>query len=303
MKDKPAIHIGTSGWSYKHWKKIFYPEGLKQTDWLKFYADHFATTEINTSFYHLPATATTAHWKEKSPADFIFCPKMSRYLTHMKKLNDPEESMERFFDSFVPLKRKIGPVLVQLPASLGFHLDKAENFYKLCKKQYGYYRFAMEVRHDSWLSDESIALMKKYNIAFVISQSGTGFPYAELVTAQHIYVRLHGPGALYASNYSDEQLMEFATLFKKWKADGHSVWAFFNNDIFGYAFENGKVMEVYPDAFSNVETLISTLGHERTHLMQFKLFGSIADGEMGAAFEHAATQSEASFIKYYNATR
>jgi uncharacterized protein YecE (DUF72 family) len=235
-----AIHIGTSGWSYKHWKEIFYPAGLATTEWLKFYADFFKTTEINTSFYHTPQPSTTAAWKKKVAPGFMFCPKMSRYLTHMKKLNDPEEPMEKFFTAFAPLKRKTGPVLVQLPRSVAFKKDKAEHFYALCKKEYSYYQFAMEVRHDSWLSKESIDLMKAYNIAFVISQSGSGFPYAELVTAQHIYVRFHGPGALYASGYTDEQLKEFASLFKRWKKDGHSTWAFFNNDIHGYAVKDAQ---------------------------------------------------------------
>jgi uncharacterized protein YecE (DUF72 family) len=239
MKDG-SIHIGTSGWSYKHWKNIFYPEDLSPAEWLKFYSHSFGTTEINNSFYHTPDVSTTEGWKNKVPRDFMFCPKMSRYLTHMKKLNDPEESMERFFTAFSPLKRKTGPVLVQLPRSVAFKKEKTAYFYELCKKKYAYYRFAMEVRHDSWLSKESIDLMKNFNIAFVISQSGSGFPYAELVTAPDIYVRFHGPAALYASGYSDEQLKEFARLFKQWKKKGHAVWAFFNNDIHGYALTDAQ---------------------------------------------------------------
>jgi len=245
MKNKAAIHIGTSGWSYKHWKDIFYPEGLKETDWLDFYAQQFMVTEINNSFYRLPKTTTTAGWEKKSPKGFTFCPKMNRYLTHMKKLNDPAESLERFFTAFEPLQNKMGPVLMQLPAAVAFHVEKTTALYTICKEVYPQYRFAMEVRHPSWLSAESIALMETYNIAFVISQSGTGFPYAELVTAQHIYVRFHGPAALYASDYSDTQLQEFATLFKAWQKDGHSIWAFFNNDVGGFAFKNaGRLREL-----------------------------------------------------------
>src|SRR4051812_26364152 len=121
---------------------------------------------------------------------------MSRYLTHMKKLKEPEKAMERFFDAFTTLKRKMGPVLIQLPASVAFKADKARHFFSLCRKKYSYYYFALEVRHDSWLSKESIELMRLYNISFVISQSGIGLPYAEIVTAQHIYVRFHGPDEL-----------------------------------------------------------------------------------------------------------
>jgi uncharacterized protein YecE (DUF72 family) len=240
VKYSSSIHIGTSGWSYKHWKGSYFPENLKEAEWLEFYAKDFCITEINTSFYHLPKITTTRGWKVRVPKDFMFCPKMSRYLTHMKKLNEPEESMERFFEAFIPLKRKTGPVLIQLPTSVAYVNEKAKYFYQLCKKKFAYYRFAMEVRHDSWLSEESIALMKAYNIAFVIAQSGIDFPYAELITAQHIYVRFHGPGALYVSDYSEEQLNVFATHFKKWKRQGHSIWAFFNNDIHGYAVKNAK---------------------------------------------------------------
>ena len=237
---EPGIHIVTSGWSYKHWRKIYYPEKLKATDWLPFYAQTFNITELNTSFYHLPAIETTKGWAKKVPKGFMFCPKMSRYLTHMKKLNDPEESFEKFFDVFTPLKRKLGPVLIQLPPSLRFHADKAEHLYRLCKKQYAYYSFAMEIRNVSWLENQSLEFMKRFNIAFVIAQSGVSFPYAEYITAQHIYVRSHGPERLYASSYSEEQLQNFANLFLQWKKNGHSIWAFFNNDVFGYAIENAK---------------------------------------------------------------
>ncbi len=240
---KPAIHIGTSGFSYKHWKGIFYPEDLKTNEWLLFYTERFKITEINASFYHLPNIKTTEAWAEKVPKDFMFCPKMSRYLTHMKKLNDPEKSFEKFFDVFAPLKKKLGPVLIQLPPSLHFNYEKTEHLYKLCKKEYSYYSFAMEVRHPTWLSKESIDLMKQYNIAFVISQSGVGFPYEEIATANHVYVRFHGPAQLYASQYSDEHLTHYANLFKQWFNEGRSVYAFFNNDVFGYAFNDAKRLE------------------------------------------------------------
>jgi len=240
MKKEAAINIGTSGWSYKHWKSIFYPTALVEEEWLTFYSRHFLSTEINTSFYHIPQLQTVEHWKKMVPADFMFCAKMSRYLTHMKKLKEPEEAMERFFAAFTILKRKMGPVLIQLPASVTFKADKARHFFSLCKKKYSYYRFALEVRHDSWLSKESIELMRFYNISFVISQSGIGLPYAEIITAQHIYVRFHGPHALYASGYTDHQLKKFAVLFKGWKNKGHTIWAFFNNDVHGYAFRDAR---------------------------------------------------------------
>src|SRR5437763_2225412 len=108
---QPGIHIGTSGWSYKHWKDIYYPPKLPSAKWLSFYAQHFKTTEINRSFYRLPTTDTISTWMKQVPGDFLFCPKMSRFLTHMKKLNDPEEPLERFFTLFEPMRKMMGPVL------------------------------------------------------------------------------------------------------------------------------------------------------------------------------------------------
>ena len=123
-----GIHIGTSGWSYKHWKDEFYPKGLKQTEWLSYYTRIFKTTEINSSFYRLPSEEMVKDWMKKAPKDFLFCPKMSRYLTHMKKLNDPEEPLERFFDIFQPMKKQMGPVLIQLPRMIKFKSERHEYF-------------------------------------------------------------------------------------------------------------------------------------------------------------------------------
>ena len=235
-----SIHIGTSGWSYKHWKDLFYPPKLASTKWLSFYAQTFSTTEINASFYRLPSQETVMKWMEQVPKNFLFCPKMSRYLTHMKKLNEPEEPLERFFNIFEPMKKMMGPVLIQLPPSLKFDYDTADHFFNLLKKQYRSYQFVIEIRHDSWLKEDSLTLMTKYDVGFVISQSGDKFPYSEMVTAKNIYVRFHGPAALYASSYTDEMLKAFAKKFKSWISEGHVVWAYFNNDVFGYAIEDAK---------------------------------------------------------------
>jgi uncharacterized protein YecE (DUF72 family) len=237
---KGRIYIGTSGWSYKHWKGAFYPPKLKSTDWIVFYADHFEITEINGSFYKLPTTETVLDWMERVPGDFLFCPKMSRFLTHMKKLKDPEEPLERFFGIFEPMKKMMGPVLLQLPSMVQFNYDKTEHLYHLMKTKYKKYDFVMEVRHDTWLQEESLTLMTKYDVGLVISQSGERFPYSEMITAKNIYIRFHGPHDLYASSYSDKMLEDFAKKFKKWEKEGHEVWAFFNNDIHGYAIEDAK---------------------------------------------------------------
>ena len=234
------IHVGTSGWSYQHWKEVFYPHKLPATRWLPYYAGIFPTTEINGSFYRLPSEETVLKWAELVPDDFLFCPKMSRYLTHMKKLRDPEEPLERFFSVFHNMKKKMGPVLIQLPEMLRFNYDVAEHFYRLLKFQYKTYDFVIEVRHDTWMQPDSLTLMAKFDIGLVISQSGGFFPYSEMITAKHIYVRFHGPEELYASAYSDEMLTMFAKKFQTWITEGHQVWAYFNNDIHAHAVRDAQ---------------------------------------------------------------
>lgn len=237
------IHIGTSGWSYKHWKGNFYPENIKQAHWLAYYSRHFGATEINTSFYHLPLKQTVVNWMKQVPASFLFCPKISRYLTHMKKLREPEETLERFFDVFEPMADQMGPVLVQLPPLVKFNSGVSDHLFGVLQRQYNRYDFVLEVRHPTWLEQDSLDLLARYNIGLVIAQSGNRFPYAERITAKNIYVRFHGPAELYASSYSDEDLLYFAHKFKGWTGEGHEVWAFFNNDIHGFAPQDARRLE------------------------------------------------------------
>lgn len=246
MKVERKIHIGTSGWSYKHWKRIFYPENVKPADYLTFYSRHFPVSEINNSFYKLPTREIVSKWVESVPDGFLFCPKMSRYLSHLKKLHDPQEPLERFFNIFAPFQKRLGPVLIQLPANSRFHTGVAETFYEEAD-QYDDFRFALEVRHPSWFSEESIGLMKKHGITLVFSQADM-LPYHEEVTAKDIYLRFHGPTSLYSSSYSDEVLEDYAEKFAAWADEGHRVWAFFNNDVGGHALDNAKKLQGFVDA-------------------------------------------------------
>jgi uncharacterized protein YecE (DUF72 family) len=237
------IYIGTSGWSYRDWPGIFYPDKMKSTEWLTFYSKSFDVTEINSSFYHLPREKTVLGWVKKVPENFKFCPKISRYLTHMKKLHEPEEPLQRFFGVFKEIKHYLGPVLIQLPPSLRFDKEVAGHFFDLLKSDYARYDFVLEVRHKSWLEQDAIDLLTSYQIGFVISQSGAGFPYAEVITSGIIYARFHGPGKLYFSSYSDEMLEEYAGKFRKWLKKGHNIWVFFNNTGQGIGIENAKTLE------------------------------------------------------------
>jgi uncharacterized protein YecE (DUF72 family) len=244
MKPENSIHIGTSGWSYKHWKGIFYPDKMKPTDYLSYYAKHFSVSELNGSFYKLPTQDTVQKWVTMVPEDFVFCPKMSRYLSHMKKLHDPEEPLQRFFNIFDPIQNHLGPVLIQLPDNVRFNEAVVRPFYELLRNEYSAYRFAMEVRDESWFSAESIQLMKKFKVTLVMAHSEK-FPYYEEVTAKDIFLRFHGPQSLYSSSYSDEDLKAFATKFGEWVKQGHIVWAFFNNDVGGHALSNGAKLKQF----------------------------------------------------------
>jgi len=237
------IYIGTSGWSYKHWKGNFYPPDLKSADYLNYVAGHFNCIEINTSFYHLPKPATVKQWMKEVPGNFKFCPKMSRYLTQMKKLLDPEEPLSRFFSVFRQMKKKMGPVLLQLPPQLGFHRERTEKLFQVLKRRYSSYRLALECRHDSWFTEEAVSLLTKYKITFVIADSGGRFPAGEFITAKDIYVRFHGPDGSYATSYSLKSLRSYAKKCTGWSAKGHHVWMFFNNDIHGYAIQNAETLK------------------------------------------------------------
>ena len=235
-----ALNIGTSGWSYKHWSGVFYPEEIKPVSFLEYYVKHFRCVELNSSFYHLPKETTIKGWIKRTPNLFIFCPKLSRYITHQKRLTDCDEALERFFGLFGPMKHRLGPVLIQLPPGLHFNKLLIQHFSGILRDKYTGYRFAMEVRHKSWINDNFFDILTKEGIAFVIADSGKRFPYHEVVTSGYVYLRFHGREKLYASDYSDEILNDYAGKIRKWLKEGKEVWIFFNNDFGGFAINNAK---------------------------------------------------------------
>ncbi|PST82724.1 DUF72 domain-containing protein [Pedobacter yulinensis] len=239
--DQGELYIGTSGWSYKHWKGTFYPEKLPASKQLDFYLRHYNAVELNGSFYRLPSAETIENWMSRFPEGFKVCAKANRFTSHLKKLHDPEITFERFFSVFDSMIAFMGPILVQLPANLAFHEEVAENFYKVLSRTYSAYRFAIEVRHPTWFTPQSIGLMKQYGVTLVIAQSSQ-FPYHEEITARDVYLRLHGPGKLYDSSYSSKELADFAARIREWRQSGHDVWVFFNNDVHTYAIDNANTL-------------------------------------------------------------
>ncbi|MEA2038994.1 MAG: DUF72 domain-containing protein [Thermodesulfobacteriota bacterium] len=228
------IRIGTSGWNYPHWREIFYPVECPKSKWLEYYTRHFDTVELNATFYGLPKPETFGKWKQRTPDDFLWAVKANRYITHTKRLKEPEESLGRFYKAAISLQEKLGPVLFQLPPSLSFDEQDFEVF---CQSLNQSQRHALEIRHHSWISDRVFAILKNYNIAFCVADTAGRYPYHEVVTADFIYIRLHGSRKLYVSEYSEEELKTWAEKIAAW---GKDTYIYFDNDFEGYAVKNAK---------------------------------------------------------------
>jgi uncharacterized protein YecE (DUF72 family) len=225
------VRIGTSGWSYAHWRGTFYPDGTPQRVLLAAYADRFDSVEINNTFYSLPATATVVAWREQTPADFLFAAKASRYLTHMKKLKDPAEPLDRLFGCIANLGDKLGPVLFQLPPHWRINPDRLESFVEDLP---GGRRYAFEFRDASWHDRKILELLSKRRDAFCIFDLGGERSPIE-VTGDFVYVRLHGPGGPYQGSYDSRTLFGWARRIVDWSEAGKDVYCYFDNDEKGYA--------------------------------------------------------------------
>ena len=249
---KGKLFIGTSGWVYPHWEGIFYPDNLPGKDKLKYFSQHFKTTEINSSFYHLPKPSTYQNWYIQTPEDFIFAVKASRFITHIKRLKDVQDAWKVFLQSALVLKEKLGPILFQFPPSFvasDENLKRLEKFLDLLKGQTSIcdggltssisLRYAFEFRHSSWCKEKIYKLLKKYNTAWVIADSPR-YPRAEVVPADFVYIRMHGSKVLFSSKYTAQELKNLAQKIKKWQKAGKDVYCYFNNDAEGYAVTNAK---------------------------------------------------------------
>jgi uncharacterized protein YecE (DUF72 family) len=230
LNGNQQIRIGCSGWQYKHWKGDFYPSGLPQSQWFAHYARTFDTVEINNSFYRLPEDSTFAKWREQAPRRFLYAVKASRFLTHMKKLKDPEDPLFRFFENAKHLGPHFGPVLYQLPPRWPLNLDRFEHFLSALPKGY---RHTVEFREPSWYDERVYALMQRYNVALCLHDM-QGSATGKLVVGPFVYVRFHG-WTKYAGRYEDERLDEWADWLMARIADGLDVFAYFNNDVGGHA--------------------------------------------------------------------
>jgi uncharacterized protein YecE (DUF72 family) len=222
-----TVYVGTSGWQYAHWRRTFYPEGLPQADWLDFYAQRFQTVEINSSFYRLPERATFERWRDGTPGDFIHCPKASRFLTHMKKLREPEQHVRLFLERADGLDAKLGPVLVQLPATFKAAPDRLAQTLAAFPRPV---RVAVELRHDSWFIDEVRDILADRGAALCLADRRSKPVTPLWRTADWGYVRLHEGAGRPHPCYGRSAIAAWAArVAELWPAD-ENVFVFFNND-------------------------------------------------------------------------
>jgi len=235
------IFVGTSGWNYRHWGGgVFYPRGHSQKEWLAFYARHFGTVELNSTFYRLPPRETFANWAKGVPPSFVFAVKANRFITHIKRLKEPEESIRLFLSHLSPLRKKLGPILFQLPPQMKVDLGRLEGLIR-CLKRRRDLKVAMEFRHESWLKEEVYNLVDGAGWTVCLAD-WPDFGREMPVLGPLCYIRRHGATALYAGCYSDEQLAEDAKFATRLAKQGKDVYIYFNNDVEGYAVKNAQTL-------------------------------------------------------------
>ena len=269
------IRIGISGWRYEPWRGVFYPKDLAQRRELEFASRAFPTIEINGSFYSLQHPESYQMWYDETPDEFVFAIKGGRYITHMLRLKNCETAMANFFASGIfNLCDKIGPFLWQFPPQFRYNEERFENFFRMLPRDLESalklarrrdarmtgrcrlgidanrsLRHAVEIRHESFVDERFVAQLRRHGIALVVADTAGKWPYYEDVTADFIYVRLHGDAELYVSGYTDEALNRWASRIRAW-ADGtepedakristkpaarrrsRDVYCYFDNDV------------------------------------------------------------------------
>ncbi|MGC2696331.1 MAG: DUF72 domain-containing protein [Candidatus Angelobacter sp.] len=234
------IRIGTSGYHYKHWVGTFYPPKTPASKMLGYHVRYFDTLELNNSFYRLPTIAAFESWRDATPKNFVFAVKASRYITHNKKLKDPENALDNILARAEHLGKKLGPVLFQLPPHWKLNIGRLEALLEILPRQH---RYVFEFRELSWITAEVNKLLRRFNAAFCIYELA-GYHTPIEVTADFTYVRLHGPGSgKYQGSYSPARLREWARRIEQWSKELKAIYVYFDNDQAGYAAQNALTLK------------------------------------------------------------
>ena len=236
----PEVRVGCSGWNYADWRERVYPKGLPPSKWLEQYATLFDTVEVNNTFYRLPRVESVARWVQQSPPGFVFAVKASRYLTHVKRLRELGDGLERFYAHIEPLARspKMGPVLWQLPRT--FKRDDERLAGALAALPPG--RHCFEFRHESWFVNETYELLRRHQAALVIGDHPQRPFQTHELTADWTFIRFHYGHRGRKGNYSERELEEWAARIDDWRRRV-DVHAYFNNDWMGFAVRNGLLLK------------------------------------------------------------
>jgi len=231
----PKIHIDCCGWNYKSWRGRFYPEKLPVKLWFNHYSKFFDTVELNNTFYRLPHPRSVESWEAQAPDDFVFAVKGSRYITHMLKLKNVSQALQKFLEiAALPLQDHLGPILFQLPPSFRFERERLESFLDLLPPNHLY---SFEFRHQSWFSNEVYGLLESYGVSFC-THDMHGCAVPRLSVGPITYVRMHGGETKYAGNYPDDALRNWWNWMESQLATGRDLYVYFNNDWNAHAIYN-----------------------------------------------------------------
>lgn len=232
----PHCRVGTSGWSYKHWKGVFYPEDIPQRRWFEHYAENFDTVEINATFYRLMPESTFRGWRDKAPPGFRYAVKMWRQVTHRKALRDVDTEVADFLKRAAILGDRLGPILIQLPPRLGADVERLSGFFASLS---GDFEYALEFRNAGWFTEEVYEILRERRIGLCIYHH-VRIDCPKVATAPLVYLRFHGESGLYKGRYTTDHLKAWAKFARECIRGGHHVAAYFNNDVDGYAVANAR---------------------------------------------------------------
>ncbi len=233
-----AIRIGCSGWVYPHWRERFYPSTIRQKDWFRHYAQTFDTVEINNSFYHLPAESAVASWARQAPPGFLYAVKVNRFITHMKKLKDPEGPLRNFITRMQALGDHLGPLLYQLPPHWPCNRERFRTFLNALPSDLTH---VFEFRHPSWLNDQIFADLDSHGASLCVHDMA-GIDVPRLAIGPVVYVRFHGSGAKYGGGYPQATLQSWAQWLTQQAAKGRAAYAYFNNDVEAHAVFDAQIL-------------------------------------------------------------
>jgi uncharacterized protein YecE (DUF72 family) len=229
--ESKAIRIGCSGWQYRHWRGRFYPRDLPADEWLEHYARTFDTVELNNSFYRLPEADAFAAWGRRVPARFLYAVKASRYLTHLKRLREPHEPLDRLWTRARKLDRHLGPMLYQLPPRWKTDVDRLREFVAALPPRRLH---AIEFRDPSWYDPDVYEVLTSGKVALCLHDMPGSATKPERV-GPFVYVRFHGAAGKYRGGYPGQTLSAWARMLRAWADDGLRCFVYFNNDVGGHA--------------------------------------------------------------------